>query len=90
MNFIGKHITESISKFTKKTLKEERGYFLKLNEPIMVGTKYDWKIIGINQFGHPSMGHDIAVSFSLFNDKQIIEVKKQIDNGNYKIYKYGK
>ena len=87
MNFIGKHITENIAKFAKKTLKDEKGYLLKLGEPIIVGSKYGWKIIGINQFGHPSMGNDIALSFSLFTDKQIINIKNQIDNGKYKIYK---
>jgi hypothetical protein len=87
MNFIGKHITDKIAKFTKKTLKEKNAYFLKLNEPIMVGSYNGWKVVGINQFGHPSMAHNIAVSFSLFTDKQIINIKNQIDNGKYKICK---
>ena len=87
MNFIGEHITNNIAKFCKKTLKEQKGYFLKFNDPIMVGNTNGWKVIGINQFGHPSMAHDIALSFSLFTDKQILNTKKQIDNGKYKIYK---
>ena len=87
MNFIGKHITDNLAKFSKKTLKEQKGYFLKFNDPIIVGNFNGWKVVGINQFGHPSMAHDIAVSFSLFTDKQILNAKKQIDNGKYKIYK---
>lgn len=87
MNFIGKHITDNIAKFTKITLRDQKAYFLKLNDPIMVGNRKGWEVIGVNQFGHPSMAHDIAVSFSLFTDKQIINIKNQIDNGNYKIYK---
>ena len=87
MNFIGEHITNNIAKFCKITLKEQKAYFLKLNDPIMVGNRKGWKVIGVNQFGHPSMAHDIAVSFSLFTDKQILNTKKQIDNGKYKIYK---
>lgn len=87
MNFIGRHITDNIARFAKITLRDQKAYFLKLDQPIMVGNGKGWKIIGVNQFGHPSMAHDIAVSFSLFTDKQIINIKNQIDNGNYKIYK---
>lgn len=87
MNFISKHISNNISIIAKKIIREERGYFLKLNESIVVGYN-QWRIIGINQYGQPSMPHDIAVSFSLFTDKQILNVKKQIDNGEYKVFKY--
>ena len=87
MNFIGRHITDNIARFCKITLRDQKAYFLKLDEPIMVGNRKGWKVIGVNQFGHPSMAHDIAVSFSLFTDKQIINIKNQIDNGKYKIYK---
>jgi hypothetical protein len=88
MNFIGKHITDNISEFTKKTIKDDGGYFLELSEPIMVGNKSNWEVIGINQLGHPSMAYGVSINFSLFTDKQIIKLKKQIDNKKYKIYKY--
>ena len=85
MNFISKHITREISNFSRSKLKETGGYLIIIENPVIVGS--GWMVSGFNIFGNPSTENDISISFSLFKDRELLNVWKQIKENKFKILK---
>lgn len=88
MDFIREHIEKKITLDVLKILKKYDSYMLLLNKNINAGYDGSWKIVGVNNFGNPSLPREISVSWSLIRTKELIDIYKQIKSGEYTVQKF--
>jgi uncharacterized protein (UPF0264 family) len=88
MNFIRKHIELKIISDCKKILKKYDSYMLVLNKPIDAGYEGNWRIVGINNLGLPSMIREISIDWSLISTKELMKMFNQLKLEEYTIQKY--
>jgi len=88
MDFIRKHIEKKMSSFAMHKLTGESAYMVLLNKPIRAGYDGGWKVIGVNNFGHPSMPSEISISWTMIRTKELLDMFFQMKEGEYTIQKY--
>jgi hypothetical protein len=60
---------------------------LVLNKPIDVGYEGNWRIVGINNLGLPSMIREISIDWSLISTKELMKMFNQLKSEEYSIQK---
>jgi hypothetical protein len=87
MNFIRKHIELKIISDCKKILKKYDSYMVVLNKPIDAGYEGNWRIVGVNNLGLPSMIREISIDWSLISTKELMKMFNQLKLEEYTIQK---
>ena len=87
MNFLRIHIELKIMSDCKKILKKNDSYMVVLNDPINAGYEGRWRIVGVNNFGLPSLIREISIDWSLISTKELMKMFNQLKLEEYTIQK---
>jgi uncharacterized protein (UPF0264 family) len=87
MDFIREHIEKKIMSDAKSILKKYNSYMLLLKNPVNAGYEGNWRIVGVNKLGLPSMIREISIDWSLISTKELMKMFNQLKLEEYTIQK---